>query len=70
MIICLHLPRTLNTITLFLYTSTVLWIRLGRKGVNFGDSLTTSGVCYMGSKDEDGVKYFGKIICLPLPNLV
>ncbi len=35
-------------------------IRLGRKGVNFGKSLIPSGVCYMGSKDEDVVKYFGK----------
>ncbi len=37
-----------------------LSIRLGRKGVNFGNSLTASGVCYMGSKDEDVVKYFEK----------
>ena len=35
-------------------------IRLGGKGANFGNSLTVSGVCYMGSKDEDVVKYFGK----------
>ncbi len=37
-------------------------IRLGRKGVNFGNSLMVSGVCYMDSKDEDVVKYFGKKI--------
>ncbi len=37
-------------------------VRLGRKGVNFGNSLTAAGVCYMGSKDEDVVKYFGKKI--------
>ena len=37
-------------------------IRLGGKGVNFGNSLTASGVCYTGSKDEDVVKYFGKKI--------
>ncbi len=36
--------------------------RLGRKGVNFGNSLTAAGVCYTGSKDEDVVKYFGKNI--------
>ncbi len=39
-----------------------LYGRLGRKGVNFGNSLTASGVCYTGSKDEDVVKYFGKKI--------
>ncbi len=33
-------------------------IRLGRKRVNFVNSLTLCGVCYMGSKDEDAVKYF------------
>ncbi len=33
-------------------------IRLGRKGVNFGNSPMVSGVGYMGSKDEDVVKYF------------
>ncbi len=38
----------------------IMYIRLFRKGVNFGNALTSSGVCYMGSKDEDGVKYFGK----------
>ncbi len=36
--------------------------RLGRKRVNFGNSLTAAGVCYMGSKDEDVVKYFLKKI--------
>ncbi len=41
---------------------TYINIRLGRKGVNFGNSLTASGVCYMGSKNEDVVKYFGKNI--------
>ncbi len=35
-------------------------IRLGQKGVNFGNSLTVSGVCYMGAKNEDVAKYFGK----------
>ncbi len=39
-----------------------MYSRLGRKGVNFGNSLTASGICYMGSKDEDVVKYFGKRI--------
>ncbi len=37
-----------------------MYIRLGRKGVNFGNSLMVAGVCCMGSKDEDVVKYFGK----------
>ncbi len=37
-------------------------IRLGQKGVNFGNSLMVSGVCYMGSKDEDVVKFFWKKI--------
>ncbi len=37
-----------------------MYIRLGRKGVNFGNSLMATGVSYMGSKDEDVVKYFGK----------
>ncbi len=37
-------------------------IKLGQKGVSFGNSLMASGVCYMGSKDEDIVKYFGKKI--------
>ncbi len=45
-------------------------IRLGRKEVNFGSSLTAAGVCYMGSKDEDLVKYFGKKICSPMANLI
>ncbi len=49
----------------------VIYNRLGRKGVNFGNSLMASGVCYTGSKDEDVVKYFGeKKLCLPLPNLI
>ncbi len=42
-------------------------IRLGRKGVNFGNSLTGSGVCYMRSKDEDVIKYFWKIIVYLCP---
>ena len=29
-----------------------------------------SGVWYMGSKDEDVVKYFEKKLCLPMPNLI
>ncbi len=30
-----------------------------------------SGVCYMGLKDEDVVKYFGiKKLSLPMPNLI
>ena len=33
-------------------------IRVGQKGVNFGNSLTAVGVSYMGSKDKDVVKYF------------
>ncbi len=37
-------------------------IRLGRKGANFGNSLTAAGVCCLGSRDEDVVKYFGKHI--------
>ena len=44
--------------------------RPGRKGVSFGNSLTASGVCHMGSKDEGVVKYFGKKFCLPMPNLI
>ncbi len=47
-----------------------VFIRLGQKGVTFGNSLTASGVFCMGSKDEDLVKYFGKKMCLPLPNLI
>ncbi len=43
-----------------LSNTVILYIRLGQTGVNFGDSLPASGVCYMGSKDEDVVKYFGK----------
>ncbi len=43
---------------IYIYTH----IRLGRKGVNFGNLLMAAGVCYMGSKDEDVVKYFGKNI--------
>ncbi len=35
-----------------------IYIRLGQKGVNFGNSLMASGVYCMGSKDEDVVKYF------------
>ena len=41
---------------------TTIYIRLGRKGANFGNSLTAAGVCCLGSRDEDVVKYFGKHI--------
>ncbi len=44
--------------------------RFGRKGVNLENSLMAAGVCCRGSKDEDVIKYFGKKICLPLPNLI
>ena len=44
-------------------------IRLGRKGVNFGNSPMVSGVGYMGSKDEDVVKYFEKKIVFPYAQL-
>ncbi len=48
------------TISYKISNLSMVYIRLGRKGVNFGNSLTVAGVCYMGSKDEDVVKYFGK----------
>ncbi len=38
----------------------MLYIGLGWKGVNFRNSLTAFGVCYIGSKDKDVVKYFWK----------
>ncbi len=44
--------------------------KLGPKGVNFGNSLTGSGICYMGSEDEDVVKYFGEKMCFPILNLI
>ncbi len=47
---------------LLLYIYIYIYTRLGQKGVNFGNSLTASGVCHMSSKDEDAVKYFGKKI--------
>ncbi len=53
-------------------SSSLLWplcIRLGRKGVNFGNSLTATGVCYMGSKAEDIVKYFWKRIVFTYTHL-
>ena len=43
-----------------------IYTRLGRKGVNFGNSLMAAGVCYMGSRDEDVDKYFGKKHCVYL----
>ncbi len=46
-----------------------MFIRLGQKGVNFGNSLMAAGVCYMGSKDEDVIKYFGKKIVFTYPQL-
>ncbi len=39
-----------------------MYTRLGRKGVNFGNSLSVAGVFYRGSKDEDVVEYFWKKI--------
>ncbi len=44
-------------------------VMLGRKGVNFGNSLTAAGVRYVSSKDEDVVKYFGKKIVFPYAQL-
>ncbi len=43
-------------------TEYYVYCRLGQKGVNFGNSLMASRVCYMGSKDEDVVKYIWKKI--------
>ncbi len=39
-----------------------LCIKLGRQEVNFENSLMAARVCYMGSKDKDVVKYFGRKI--------
>ncbi len=54
----------------YVYSVYTVYIRLGQKGVNFGNSLTAAGVCCMGSKDEDVIEYFGKKMSLPMPNLI
>ncbi len=46
----------------YAYFVDILYTRLGRKRGNFGNSLMATGVCYMGWKDEDVAKHFGKKI--------
>ncbi len=68
-ILCGYVDQFVHSTNSSIYLS-ILYIRLGQKGVNFGNSLMASGVCYIGSKDEDVVKYFWKKMCLPMPNLI